>query len=52
MFIPDRDPDLDFLPIPDPESTGQKNTIRIRNTAYKTIVEKMWGGCTVPVELV
>jgi hypothetical protein len=33
MFIPD--PDLDFLPIPDPGSRGQKGTgsrIRIRNT--------------------
>jgi hypothetical protein len=34
MFIPD--PDLDFLPIPDPGSRGQKGTgsrIRIRNNA-------------------
>jgi hypothetical protein len=29
------DPDPDFLPIPDPESRGQKSTgSRIRNTAY------------------
>jgi hypothetical protein len=33
MFIPD----LDFLPIPDPGSTGQKGTgSRIRNTASRT----------------
>jgi hypothetical protein len=33
------DPDLDFLPIPDPGSRGQKGTgsrIRVRNTAYST----------------
>jgi hypothetical protein len=33
LFIPDPDPD--FLPIPDPESRGEKGTlsrIRIRNT--------------------
>jgi hypothetical protein len=36
MFIPD--PDLDFLPIPDLGSRGQKGTrsqIRIRNSAKK-----------------
>jgi hypothetical protein len=35
MFIPD--PDLDFLPIPDPGSRDQKGTgsrIRISNTVY------------------
>jgi hypothetical protein len=33
MFIPD--PDLEFLPIPDPGSRGQKGTgSRIRNTAF------------------
>jgi hypothetical protein len=34
-FIPD--PDLDFIPIPDPGSRGQKGTgSRIRNTAFQT----------------
>jgi hypothetical protein len=35
MFIPD--PDLDFLPFPDPGFRGQKGTesqIRIRNTVF------------------
>jgi hypothetical protein len=35
MFIPD--PELEFLPIPDPGSRGQKGTgprTRIRNTVY------------------
>jgi hypothetical protein len=36
MFIPD--PDLDFLPIPDPGYRSQKDTgtrIRIRNIAFQ-----------------
>jgi hypothetical protein len=52
MFIPD--PDLDFLPIPDPGSRGQKGTgsrIRIRNTALQFIDKRNYQICTVQVPL-
>jgi hypothetical protein len=42
LFIPD--PDLDFSPIPDPGSRGQKGTgsrIRIRNTVKMHKYKKM-----------
>jgi hypothetical protein len=40
-----RDPDYDFLPIPDPGSRGQKGTgsrIRIRNTELHSNLDPCW----------
>ncbi len=48
------DPDLDFLPIPDPGTRGQKGTgsrIRIRNTLLQFVDKRNYKICTVQVPL-
>jgi hypothetical protein len=41
MLIPD--PDLDFLPIPDPGSRGHKGPGRIRNTIFTGMSYMQYG---------